>query len=1061
MSTPTISLASEITRKFDPRTGDTGRWLGGDVAFSLPMGDGRYVWFFGDTHWAFPGDPNPRPDRVNAHFTNDSIAIQHGPDPATTNFTFHSHVSRTNFFEIPGGTHYAWVQSAMWIGDDLYVWSMRTQASDNAVNAGWAVHRIVNARNIDPVFWNPQFLYQSADSDIRPTHAPYDGSDGYIYAFALKIHTGWRWARWSKTSLVAGNAGTVQYATLSGWTSDPTQGYQFADSIIAGEGSFHRRSDGRWVQVESGVDFPHTKIQVRLSAVDGNGSYNPANAYLPMEPHFQVGDHVNSSVDFGLDGIITAAPSPTTREIVLNPAWDSAGTKRIRDVSTLTMRTRSERYLYDPPENTDKPQVMTYAARAHYGMGSKGLLISYADNSPWFDENMELVPGGVAFDMSTYFPKFIWVHPPTLDGLLIADDGAVSWQQAGAPDRMRIRHRKADWVELDSTATSYQLTDYRDGDVVEVHAIGIGGEAWLFSNPPEIPPVQTISVPPEWIIYPTERDLSRLHDPISRWSELKLIERYNVPDTWSITAPSEQMGAFSPGSGCVLFRGDKQITSGKMTNLSRSRSFDPKTGSTVDMTIASFTSDLMHLGHRVVVPSPAFQMPVSTLFNFPHAYDVRGGQIETLIIDYIRAQMSDLTVADRRLARLRIPVSLGRGGYTQVSARFDQLGVLVQSLAEAGNLRVRIVRTEDSNGGWLDLVIDEVSDLSNHIRFGSADSTATGIITDWKYEIGIPTTTRAIVVGGGELQERDALQRRVNDLEALWSIAAETLVDQRQVPMLGDRRRDQYAAFLIEAARASVQKSVADDQYLRSWVAGADVQKVAQLGWSWLVGWDQMRLWDLSVERLGEIATEVDATIAENDPLTETVNSIRDAWQATRSLESEVRRALDDALIYAWENNSLGVADGVVRATNFLDQRIASAQGVLSSLTTLKGQYTASSDAHWNARAASTLTELSRGGDEALDEATGPVSVKFTPALGPDLEYRRDVRVGDIVGYDLPGLDPAKDKIREAITTVSVQSGTPTETVTVTVGTPDAPTTRTQQQTARALRGINVVQRST
>jgi hypothetical protein len=134
---------------------------------------------------------------------------------------------------------------------------------------------------------------------------------------------------------------------------------------------------------------------------------------------------------------------------------------------------------------------------------------------------------------------------------------------------------------------------------------------------------------------------------------------------------------------------------------------------------------------------------------------------------------------------------------------------------------------------------------------------------------------------------------------------------------------------------------------------------------------------------------------------------------------------------------------------------------VRDDLFALAGQYNGASAVYWTDRVNSTFDELARGGDELLEEEAAVVKVSFTPVLGPDLEYRRDVRVGDIVGYDLPGLSPAKDKIRQATTTVTVASGEPTERVTVVVGSPDAAMSRTlQQQTARALRNINIIQRS-
>lgn len=396
---------------------------------------------------------------------------------------------------------------------------------------------------------------------------------------------------------------------------------------------------------------------------------------------------------------------------------------------------------------------------------------------------------------------------------------------------------------------------------------------------------------PDWQIIPRQADLSRLYDPISNWTNLKLIERHNTPGTWTVNGPPSALGVFAPGSGCILDRNNDQIISGKLQKISRSAS--KVDGRTVERMSVTFVEDSAPVGNKIVFPTPSFNL-TSAISTFPDAYDLRSGAIETLIIDYIRSHAGDLAQADRRIPRLRIPASLGRGGTTQVSGRLDHLGVLVGTLAEAGNLRVVVKHVEDGTGAWLNLVIDEVADLSNDVRFGTSGTTSAGIIDEWSYEIDAPTTTRAIVAGGGELAARNFLE--LDDLiaESLWGMSAETLIDQRQV-----------------------------------------------------------------------------------DP--------------------------------------------------------------------------ASAD---------KLKELTLAGNEALKEGAGTVSVKFTPTLGPDLKYRQDVRMGDIVGYDLPGLDPAKDKIREATTTVSVDGNTATETVSVVVGTPDAPLTRSQQQAARALRDINVIKRS-
>lgn len=364
-----------------------------------------------------------------------------------------------------------------------------------------------------------------------------------------------------------------------------------------------------------------------------------------------------------------------------------------------------------------------------------------------------------------------------------------------------------------------------------------------------------------------------------------LVERHNSPDTWTVTAPTWQMKAFVAGSGCILDRDGVQIASGQATSVAWDQAEDV-------MTVA-FASDLLRLGWRIILPNPAHEL-TPAISKFSTAYDLRAGTIEDLILGYTRSNLGDLALASRRESRLRTPASLGRGGTTQVSARLDNLGVLTQSLAEAGNLRVDVTHAEDVNGAWLDMAIEPVADLSNDVRFGAADSTATGLIRNAQYTLSLPTTTRAMVALGGDLADREFLQLINSSAETLWSASVEAVIDQRNI-----------------------------------------------------------------------------------DPT---------------SLEK--------------------------------------------------------------------LAEATRAGQEALAIGAEPRRIGFDSMLGPDLVYRRDVRVGDIVGYDLPGLAPAEEKIREATTTVSVEAGQATERVSVVVGTPDAPATRDQQQTAKALRAVTAIQRS-
>jgi len=60
------------------------RWLGGDDAYSVDLGNGRVLWLFGDSFIA----TSAKRSRRESQMVRNSIAIQHGYDPATAKMEF-------------------------------------------------------------------------------------------------------------------------------------------------------------------------------------------------------------------------------------------------------------------------------------------------------------------------------------------------------------------------------------------------------------------------------------------------------------------------------------------------------------------------------------------------------------------------------------------------------------------------------------------------------------------------------------------------------------------------------------------------------------------------------------------------------------------------------------------------------------------------------------------------------------------------------------------------------------------------------------------------------------
>ncbi|NMF27959.1 Gp37-like protein [Cellulosimicrobium aquatile] len=312
-----------------------------------------------------------------------------------------------------------------------------------------------------------------------------------------------------------------------------------------------------------------------------------------------------------------------------------------------------------------------------------------------------------------------------------------------------------------------------------------------------------------WEIVPRDADLGRTLDPVTRWSSLDVVERYNIANTWVLSGPSSALRVFTPGMGCILDRDGDQITSGQVRSIYRRMETDDD-GRVHDLTTLGFISDLDELGSRRAFPQPS-KVLTSTPSKFTAAHDVRNGPIETVLLAYIAQNLGPAApVANRRQTKLVLPASLGRGGTTTVSARMDDLARLVHDLGEAGRLRVDVQHDESTGTPRLLLTVSEVPDVSADVRFGFGESPATGTIASWSYKLEAPELTRAIVFSAGELEARDAAQFVDAEAEALWGRAREGLVDQRQTDDVAEITRAGTEALAEGATPVTVEFTVAD-----------------------------------------------------------------------------------------------------------------------------------------------------------------------------------------------------------------------------------------------------------
>lgn len=223
------------------------RWLGGDDAYSIPLGDHRHLWLFGDTLvQRGPGD-----DRRTAHFVNNTVAIQTGDDPATADITFHwrgTGERPTSIFEDAEPGVHLWPGDGVMVDGKLLLFFMRVgqgvdalpqddEGVDGIQIAGWSA-AVIDAPQTDPSTWEPRWLPLL---DVEFAEMVGSGGvfidDDHIHGHAHPIAehrvgdgAGSFLARWPLADLLAGDITPVTWLLDDAWV--PTDEIDTTPTVV-------------------------------------------------------------------------------------------------------------------------------------------------------------------------------------------------------------------------------------------------------------------------------------------------------------------------------------------------------------------------------------------------------------------------------------------------------------------------------------------------------------------------------------------------------------------------------------------------------------------------------------------------------------------------------------------------------------------------------------------------------------------------------------------------------------------------------------------------------------
>jgi hypothetical protein len=303
-------------------------WVGADAAGSIPLGDGRTCWLFGDS-WI---DPSGRHDRRSGRMVRNTVAVQHGADPSQARIVFAwrsgARGTPASFFPEEKDAWY-WPGHGIRLGDRVVVFLMRVTASRTGLgflHAGWGAFEITRPDD-EPSRWR-----------VRRLRTPRNTLGVAVGSAAVLLHGGHVYAFSSREPV------TPHPMHLVRWR---------AEDVARGE---------------------LTRLEWWGGAQHG---WLPDGSPLPPEPVFTDGQ---SELSVHLD-------ETRSRFVSFQTIGFGAADIAVRDAAELT-GPWSDPHVFHRPAEHARANIMLYAARAHPELRGADLVLTYATNSFRFEDQL-------------------------------------------------------------------------------------------------------------------------------------------------------------------------------------------------------------------------------------------------------------------------------------------------------------------------------------------------------------------------------------------------------------------------------------------------------------------------------------------------------------------------------------------------------------------------------------------------------------------------------------------------------------------------------------------------
>lgn len=313
-----------------------------------------------------------------------------------------------------------------------------------------------------------------------------------------------------------------------------------------------------------------------------------------------------------------------------------------------------------------------------------------------------------------------------------------------------------------------------------------------------------------------DRDLRRVGAVTDEFLNLSVQDNYNAIGKWELTLPAEHhmcAALQEPGAGIVVYAYGNVMFSGPMENPEYAASSNDLEGSIKFAGV----SDSVYLGDYLAFPQPANADP----YTQSSRYDVRIGKAETLMHQFVDANMGTSAPPERMMPRFDMASDGGRGIEMSKSARYESLGWLLQFLGAYSDIGFRIVQQPHGN---LLFETFAVVDRSDVVRL----DVTSGTLSSAKTVRSGPSVTHVLAAGPGNENDR-TIRMFTNDATV-------------QAQMLWGRRIERYVDVGSDATTAAKLQDAADELLVKEGldrIAGAVVandQGTMGYGRDWFLG---------------------------------------------------------------------------------------------------------------------------------------------------------------------------------------------------------------------------------